>query len=303
MTGYRPHPAAELFPLMKGAEFDALVKDIREHGQLERIVLHDGMVLDGRNRYRACLEAAIAPRFVEWDGEGSTESFIISKNFHRRHLTTSQRSMAGGRLANLKKGRHPANGPIDPFSNEDAAEALNVSPRSVKRARVILDSGDDELIRQVDAGETSVNKAAERLLEHKKQVDDLTPTGRKRWRQPAKSNAARGATMRQYGVLARQLYDGLDAITGLPDIETMLKASNKKREVLTTKVPIAISWLNDFARAQSERNKADDEKRREVERLQGIQEETQSQDGAFDGSGGGQHGKAAASNDDQEPEK
>ena len=113
----------------------------------------------------------------------------------------------------------------------------------------------------------------------------------------------RGATMRQYGVLARQLYDGLDAITGLPDIETMLKASNKKREVLTTKVPIAISWLNDFARAQSERNKADDEKRREVERLQGIQEETQSQDGAFDGSGGGQHGKAAASNDDQEPEK
>ncbi len=160
MTGYRPHPAAELFPLMEGVEFDALVKDIREHGQLEPIVLHDGMILDGRNRYRACLEAGKRPRFIEWHGEGSTESFIISKNLHRRHLTTSQRSMAAARLANLKKGRPQLNVPFGTFRNEDAAQALNVSARSVLRGRAVIDSGDDELIQQVETGDMSVSNAA-----------------------------------------------------------------------------------------------------------------------------------------------
>ena len=44
------HAAADLFPLLRGAAFD------------ERI-------LDGRNRYRACLEAGLEPQFTNWKGE------------------------------------------------------------------------------------------------------------------------------------------------------------------------------------------------------------------------------------------
>ncbi|MGH7601108.1 MAG: hypothetical protein ACREOI_32530, partial [bacterium] len=44
-----------------------------------------------RNRYRACLDIKVEPKFKDWDGKGSLIDFIISKNLHRRHLNESQK--------------------------------------------------------------------------------------------------------------------------------------------------------------------------------------------------------------------
>jgi hypothetical protein len=43
----------------------------------------------------------LGPRNCEWNGKGSPAAFVASLNLHRRHLSTSQRSMIAGRLKEL----------------------------------------------------------------------------------------------------------------------------------------------------------------------------------------------------------
>lgn len=87
------HRAAMLLPLMKGEEYERLKADIAANGQIEPIWLHpDGSILDGRNRYIACRDLGIEPRFRQWEGGSEVEAvlFVKSVNMNRRHLTSSQ---------------------------------------------------------------------------------------------------------------------------------------------------------------------------------------------------------------------
>ena len=156
------HPAAGIFPLLEGEAFEALVEDIRRNGLREPIWLHqDGCVLDGRNRYRACGRAGVEPRFQTYIGpDDSILPFVVSLNLHRRHLNESQRAMVAGRLAGMGKGRPSENAPIGGISQPDAANSLNVGTRSLQRAKKVLESGCDALVRAVDQGEVAVADAA-----------------------------------------------------------------------------------------------------------------------------------------------
>jgi len=90
-THLQYHPVSNIFPLMQDAEFLDLKQDISEHGQLEPIWLHhDGSIIDGRNRYRACIDLGIEPKYRTWEGEGSLTAFVVGLNLHRRHLTSGQ---------------------------------------------------------------------------------------------------------------------------------------------------------------------------------------------------------------------
>jgi hypothetical protein len=93
------HPVANLFPLMDGPAFRDLVADIRKNGLREPILLDaKRLIIDGRNRYNACLHAGVEPRFEEWKGEGTLEEVALSRNLYRRHLNESQRALVGARL-------------------------------------------------------------------------------------------------------------------------------------------------------------------------------------------------------------
>jgi len=87
------HPAADLFPLLSGQEFDDLVADIRKHGQREPIRLFDGRILDGRNRYRACVALEIEPKCLDLRPGLNPWDYAWSANAERRHLAPGTRAV------------------------------------------------------------------------------------------------------------------------------------------------------------------------------------------------------------------
>jgi hypothetical protein len=73
-------PQADIFPLTEGTEFDELVADIKAHGLRDPITIFEGKILDGRNRYRACLEAGIEVKTEPFEGtRADARAFVISK--------------------------------------------------------------------------------------------------------------------------------------------------------------------------------------------------------------------------------
>lgn len=91
------HPIANVFPLMEGEEFRELAQDIEKNGQQQPILTFEDKILDGRNRYRACLEAGEEPWVERWQGDSPVEA-VLSLNLHRRHLSSSQRAMIAERM-------------------------------------------------------------------------------------------------------------------------------------------------------------------------------------------------------------
>ncbi len=170
--GWLAHPAAEMYPLMTGADFDELVEDIRKYGQKEAVTMIGELVLDGRNRIRGCVVNGIEPEKKQWVRNSSPEDFVVSMNEKRRHLTEGQRIMRAARMATMKRGdaaAQKADRPIGPstLSVDEAARVNKVKPRSVKRGKIVVREGTPEEIAAVERGEVSVSKAAKRIKARK----------------------------------------------------------------------------------------------------------------------------------------
>ena len=199
------HALANIFPLMEGPEFAALQEDVVNHGVREPIVLFEGQILDGRNRYRAARLAGVDCPISFYDGDDPV-AYVISLNLRRRHLDESQRAMIAARLANLAHGgdrtKSPigdllVDAPIAPVSQADAAELLNVGKRSVERAREVLDEGAPELVSAVERGVASVSTAADVATLPKEEQREIVARGEREILEAAKQiRAGRADTSR-----------------------------------------------------------------------------------------------------------
>jgi ParB-like chromosome segregation protein Spo0J len=144
------HPLANLFPLLEGKEFDDLVQSIRDNGLINPIMLCDGKILDGRNRYRACLAAGVEPEFdvMSWTDPDKWMSYVAATNLQRRHLTDQQRVVIAAKL--VKGGTMP---------RADAASTMSVNPKLLERALVVERNASAEVIDMMTRGEISVARA------------------------------------------------------------------------------------------------------------------------------------------------
>lgn len=159
------HPVADLFPRMSDAALNELAADIKANGLREPIWMHDGQIIDGRNRYTACTKAGVKPSFREWDGKGDLTTFVVSLNLHRRHLNESQRAMVAAKIATRPHGVSRVK--QSPSTNlqmvqptvEDAAKLLNVSGSGVHAAKRVRARAAAEVVKAVEDGEISIHLA------------------------------------------------------------------------------------------------------------------------------------------------
>lgn len=162
------HPLANAFPMIVGEEYDAFCEDLANNGQQEPIVMLDGLILDGRNRYRALTQLGVEPITTEYEGDSPLE-FVLSMNIYRRQLTIAQRSIIAAEILYREIDAAPDSedeGKNDSvrklrsaITHDQAATLMGVSERSLSAARRVAKSGTDELLEAVKTGKAKISSA------------------------------------------------------------------------------------------------------------------------------------------------
>lgn len=159
----KQHPLSAIFPPLPEAELDALAEDIKAHGLRQSITIYEGQVLDGWHRWLACEKAGVNPRSIEYKGKDPA-AFVRSENWHRRHLTASQRAaaiVALGDWSHRGKQEKRAPGALLPQTAAHMAKEAGVSERTIKQAKKVEESGSKDLKEAVHKGEVTVKRGAE----------------------------------------------------------------------------------------------------------------------------------------------
>ena len=76
------HRICAALPWMGETELSELAADIQQNGLLESIVIYEGKILDGKNRYQACIMAGVQPSFKSYEGTDPI-AFVKEKNLSR----------------------------------------------------------------------------------------------------------------------------------------------------------------------------------------------------------------------------
>ena len=169
----KPHPLAELLPMMSEAEYESLRDSIRTGGQTDPIEIFEGKILDGRNRYRACTELNLVPKTRDFAGDHTAAVQLVYNRANHRHLDASQKAATAvgfldhfEKLAAKRHGGHDKSPPAGEAA-EQAGSLLGVSARYVYEARNLRDA-DPKLFRSVFDGQTTLSIAAREIRRREK---------------------------------------------------------------------------------------------------------------------------------------
>jgi len=159
----KPHPLANQFPMMSAPEFEALKADIEENGLNDKILLFQGKILDGRNRYQACLDVGIEPEYEDFSGTyEEAQQLSASANLTRRHLSKSQKAMVIAKNGLAAAPSASATERDGKDTIRDAAGRYGVNHMTIYKAFYVYEN-DKDLATQVLNGKTSVGRAEARI--------------------------------------------------------------------------------------------------------------------------------------------
>lgn len=160
--------------MMSEAEKANLIRSMQDDGYdaTMPIVLHEGLILDGRNRYDAAQAAGVEPVFTTYEGTDPL-AFVIRHNLHRRNLNAGQLALIAEEIALLPKGGDGRNQysegcsePSNPLTQNEAAKLVGASRTSTQAARKIKQEA-PELIPLIASGEMLMEHAIKEVKKKK----------------------------------------------------------------------------------------------------------------------------------------
>jgi len=189
---------------MSEEEFAQLKESIRTEGQHYPIIVNEDLVvLDGHNRYRACIELDLEPDFEvkRFEDKLLEKKFVIEANLRRRHLNNfqlvelavplleiekalaKQRQKDGG-----KNGREAQLGlapddaepdELEPLFKAKAAETVakkaGVSTRTLERGKKILEKASEDEKQALRDGKTSISHVYQEIVREEKPKPQEAP--------------------------------------------------------------------------------------------------------------------------------
>lgn len=150
------HRFASSLPMASPRILEGMADSIKNNGQRRPITLLDGRILDGRNRYAACLAAGVEPKFCNYDGptdEASLANYVDDENIGRRQMTEAQCMWSRQRLQEHIRQRGKR--------SKDQAWLPNVDKASADQIKQLESGGIEELKSAVERGDIDLADAAE----------------------------------------------------------------------------------------------------------------------------------------------
>ncbi len=189
---------AHVMPPLQDVELDLLTQSLVTEGCRDPLVVWNGVVVDGHNRYRICRENNIPFSYIEieFENESAAKRWIIRNQLARRNvpdfvrcelvlpfeaeLRAEAKKRQGQRndLKNIFPNQEQSAKPIRTL--EQLADMAGVSKGTMDSAKKLIKEADDETKEKLRAGKLSIYGAAQKLKDGSSNPTEETSSLEKR---------------------------------------------------------------------------------------------------------------------------
>lgn len=165
----------KLIPALTAEEFKQLEENILKDGIRDPLVLWNGYLIDGHNRYQIAFKHGLEYKTIdkEFEDESQVKEWMINNQFGRRNLSNYQRSVLALELESVFSKRAKENQAIQFKGNslkqtlaevkpietrKELAKVANVSHGTLDKVKKIQAVATPEVKAQLSTGEVSINQ-------------------------------------------------------------------------------------------------------------------------------------------------
>ena len=175
----------KLIPALTAEEFKQLEENILKDGIRDPLVLWNGYLIDGHNRYQIAFKHGLEYKTIdkEFKDESQVKEWMINNQFGRRNLSNYQRSVLALELESVfskraKKQQGQRNDikptlaeskPIE--TRKELSKIANVSHGTLDKVKVIESKATPEVKAQLSTGEVSINQIYQEIKKEEKKIN------------------------------------------------------------------------------------------------------------------------------------